>query len=187
MHSREEEDEKPKAQASKEDETESNDNVLRSLFEMTGVHSALEHDRIMDSGQQDEVFTKREGKPSVCGRRGMDPTNYGIAQRIAQMAKETLHQSRKERRRMPVNIPTWTGRSGTIVMPRRSESPQPRFGRVTTYGVSSPAGSGGGSPKQARFGSGAVSGFAGSAASKKDTPSTSSLLSAMWNKKTSNT
>ncbi|ORY92326.1 SNF2 family N-terminal domain-domain-containing protein [Syncephalastrum racemosum] len=161
---REEEDGESKAQAPNEDEKESNDNVLRSLFEMTGVHSALEHDRIMDSGQQDEVFTKRE------------------AQRIAQMAKETLHQSRKERRRMPVNIPTWTGRSGTIVMPRRSKSPQPRFGRVTSQGVSSP-GSAAASPKQARFGSGAISGFAGSAGSKKDTPSTSSLLSAMWNKK----
>lgn len=39
----------------------SNDNILNSLFEMTGIQSALQHDRIMESGAQDSVFVEREG------------------------------------------------------------------------------------------------------------------------------
>lgn len=43
---------------------ESNDNedhVLKSLFEMTGIQSALQHDQIMDSASHDAVFVEREG------------------------------------------------------------------------------------------------------------------------------
>ena len=40
----------------------SEDGVLKSLFEMTGIQSALQHDRIMESGAQDRVFVEREGK-----------------------------------------------------------------------------------------------------------------------------
>ena len=38
------------------------DNVLKSLFEMTGIQSALQHDQIMDSASQDAVFVEREGE-----------------------------------------------------------------------------------------------------------------------------
>lgn len=38
------------------------DHVLKSLFEMTGIQSALQHDQIMDSASHDTVFVEREGK-----------------------------------------------------------------------------------------------------------------------------
>lgn len=36
--------------------------MLSSLFEMTGIQSALQHDRIMESAEQDTFFVEREGK-----------------------------------------------------------------------------------------------------------------------------
>lgn len=49
----------------KEKEQEMNpnneDHVLKSLFEMTGIQSALHHDQIMDSASHDAVFVEREG------------------------------------------------------------------------------------------------------------------------------
>lgn len=41
---------------------ESEDHVLESLFEMTGIQSALQHDQIMESTSHDTVFIEREGK-----------------------------------------------------------------------------------------------------------------------------
>ena len=38
------------------------DHVLQSLFDMTGIQSALQHDQIMDSASHDTVFVEREGK-----------------------------------------------------------------------------------------------------------------------------
>lgn len=40
----------------------SNDNILNSLFEMTGIQSALQHDQIIESDAQDRVFVEREGE-----------------------------------------------------------------------------------------------------------------------------
>ena len=37
-------------------------NILSSLFEMSGVHSALKHDEIMDSAKQEHLIVEREGK-----------------------------------------------------------------------------------------------------------------------------
>lgn len=36
------------------------DNVLKSLFEMTGIQSALQHDQIMESGQQERLLADNE-------------------------------------------------------------------------------------------------------------------------------
>lgn len=36
-------------------------NILTSLFEMSGVHSALKHDDIMDSAKQEHLIVEREG------------------------------------------------------------------------------------------------------------------------------
>lgn len=41
------------------------DHVLKSLFEMTGIQSALQHDQIMDSASHDTVFVEREGKKKM--------------------------------------------------------------------------------------------------------------------------
>ena len=36
-------------------------NILTSLFELSGVHSALKHDDIMDSAKQEHLIVEREG------------------------------------------------------------------------------------------------------------------------------
>lgn len=48
-------------QQAESSETHAEDNVLKSLFEMTGIQSALQHDQIMDSGQQERVLADNEG------------------------------------------------------------------------------------------------------------------------------
>ncbi|KAG2223240.1 hypothetical protein INT45_006121, partial [Circinella minor] len=105
----------------------SEDGVLKSLFEMTGIQSALQHDRIMESGAQDRVFVERE------------------AALVAKNAAAALKESRRQRRAMGVNTPTWTGRSGSAGAPRlptsnqgTSSTPPPRFGQKRSVRFGSP-------------------------------------------------
>ncbi|KAI8378590.1 SNF2 family N-terminal domain-containing protein [Blakeslea trispora] len=122
------------------------DHVLQSLFDMTGIQSALQHDQIMDSASHDTVFVERE------------------ATQVAERAAAALKESRRQRRQMDIGTPTWTGRSGAAGAPQyflkqqRSSTPPPsqRFGKHLSTNPSSTQ-SLPGSPKG--FGSGAVSGF----------------------------
>jgi DNA excision repair protein ERCC-6 len=59
--------------SSKKKASGGDDNVLSSLFEMTGIQSALQHDRIMESAAQDTFFVEREGK-KLENKRGHKPT-----------------------------------------------------------------------------------------------------------------
>ncbi|KAJ1720370.1 DNA repair protein rhp26 [Coemansia erecta] len=80
----------------------SENRVLQSLFKMTGVmHSALEHDVIVGSGQND----------------GDSRTVEREADRIANEARVALRESQRTRRQMDVRVPTWTGASGQAGMP----------------------------------------------------------------------
>ncbi|KAI8388380.1 SNF2 family N-terminal domain-containing protein [Radiomyces spectabilis] len=152
------------------------DNVLKSLFEMTGIQSALQHDQIMESASQDTLFVERE------------------ATIIAERAAAALKESRKQRRLADIGTPTWTGRSGSAGAPRplmdRSATPPPRFGNKikpvlsvqrsfseTRSIPSSP------SNPPARFGSGSVSGFKGVAGPKHGVVASSSLLAQMRERK----
>ncbi|KAI9141699.1 SNF2 family N-terminal domain-containing protein [Paraphysoderma sedebokerense] len=71
--------------------------VLKSLFEMTGIHSAIHHDKIIESSRQEHLIIEKE------------------ASRVANRAIAALKESQKRRRRQDVSIPTWTGRSGTNI------------------------------------------------------------------------
>ncbi|KAF9964164.1 hypothetical protein BGZ70_006831 [Mortierella alpina] len=118
-------------------------NILTSLFEMSGVHSALKHDDIMDSAKQEHLIVERE------------------ATRVAERAMAALKESRKRRRRQDLDVPTWTGRSGTAGAPKMylmqqqdqerrhqqaslsssassssSSSPKPRFGTANAFNPS---------------------------------------------------
>ncbi|KAG1458747.1 hypothetical protein G6F56_006323 [Rhizopus delemar] len=86
------------------------DHVLQSLFEMTGIQSALQHDQIIESTSQEASIVEKE---------------------VAQRAAAALKESRRLRRVMDIGTPTWTGRSGTVGAPRHiQENPdRPRFGR----------------------------------------------------------
>ncbi|KAI1311575.1 hypothetical protein EDD11_003427 [Mortierella claussenii] len=75
-------------------------NILASLFESSGVHSALKHDEIMDSARQENLIVERE------------------ATRVAERAMAALKESRKRRRRQELDVPTWTGKSGSAGAPK---------------------------------------------------------------------
>ncbi|KAJ2004915.1 DNA repair protein rhp26, partial [Coemansia thaxteri] len=78
---------------------EGEDRVLQSLFKMSGVHSALKHDAIVN-GKDDE--------PHVVEQE---------AERIASEARRALRDSQRARREVDVYVPTWTGMSGHAGMP----------------------------------------------------------------------
>lgn len=150
----EEERRKEREAAEKSHNDDNEDNVLKSLFEMTGIQSALQHDQIMDSASHDAVFVERE------------------AAIIAERAAAALKESRRQRRQMGINTPTWTGRSGAAGAPRQflqqhkqrssTSSPQPRFGVKNAFASSSSAPVSPIPPSpSAKFGSGTVSGFKG--------------------------
>ncbi|KAJ2614577.1 DNA repair protein rhp26 [Coemansia sp. RSA 1365] len=87
------------ADAAGEDE----DRVLQSLFQMSGVHSALQHDAIVGSKDGDSQSVDQE------------------ASRIAQSARNALRDSQRSCRQADVRVPTWTGVSGHAGMPTSTQ------------------------------------------------------------------
>lgn len=43
-------------------DNENNDTILNSLFEMTGIQSAIQHDQIVEGADQEKMIVDREGK-----------------------------------------------------------------------------------------------------------------------------
>ena len=77
-----------------------------SLFSKKGVHSALKHDVIMESGDPDHTLVESE------------------ANRVAKQAAVALKRSRLRCSSAASGIPTWTGVSGSSGI---SDSPLPRY------------------------------------------------------------
>jgi len=73
------------------------DHILESLFELTGLHSAIQHDKIVDKPRQEALLVERE------------------AMRMAELAAAALRQSAMERADDPVEEPTWTGRRERVI------------------------------------------------------------------------
>lgn len=88
-------------QATNEEKGKDEDRILQGLFS-SGVHSALEHDEIMDSSRPDSVIVERE------------------AMRIAQQAANALKESRKVTKKAQIGTPTWTGKFGTAGKKKKS-------------------------------------------------------------------
>ncbi|KAJ2503427.1 DNA repair protein rhp26 [Coemansia sp. RSA 1972] len=86
------------------------DRVLQSLFKMSGMHSALHHDAIVNT---------RDG-PSAIDQE---------ATRIARDARSAVRESQRARRQMDVHVPTWTGASGQAGMSAGSVAPPPDLER----------------------------------------------------------
>ena len=78
---------------------------MRLIAIFPGVHSALKHDVIMDSGDPDYTLVEIE------------------ANRVAKQAAHALKQSRQRCLGASSGIPTWTGASGTSGL---SGSPTPQ-------------------------------------------------------------
>jgi DNA excision repair protein ERCC-6 len=96
--------EKQAAQSREEgDSTQKEDRVLSSIFARTGVHSALEHDDIMNGGKK----TLR-ADPEIIARE---------AKRVAAQAARDLQRSAAVARTIPAGVPTWTGQVGSSGRP----------------------------------------------------------------------
>ncbi|KAL2587186.1 hypothetical protein AAZV13_13G097300 [Glycine max] len=74
-------------------------NILKSLFDANGIHSAMNHDLIMNAHDEEKIRLEEQ------------------ASQVAQRAAEALRQSRMLRSHDSVSVPTWTGRSGTAGAP----------------------------------------------------------------------
>eukprot|EP00123_Amoebidium_parasiticum_P014608 comp22573_c4_seq1/m.34450 comp22573_c4_seq1/g.34450 ORF comp22573_c4_seq1/g.34450 comp22573_c4_seq1/m.34450 type:complete len:1409 (-) comp22573_c4_seq1:968-5194(-) len=82
--------------------------ILTSLFKNSDmVHSALQHDQVVNAGAPDEVLVQRE------------------ATRVAEKAAEALKKWKAERKEVRLGVPTWTGRHGGEDKPSKKQ----RFGR----------------------------------------------------------
>lgn len=74
-------------------------NILKSLFDAQGIHSAMNHDAIMNAHDEEKMRLEEQ------------------ASQVAQRAVEALRQSRMLRSRDNVSVPTWTGKSGAAGAP----------------------------------------------------------------------
>ena len=89
---------------------------FRILF-VLGVHSALKHDKIEESGNPDYVLVENEAK------------------RVAKQAADALRKSRALCRNAQIGVPTWTGNNGSAGL----TSKKPRFGMKRKSLVQNPS------------------------------------------------
>ncbi|XP_022758452.1 protein CHROMATIN REMODELING 8 isoform X2 [Durio zibethinus] len=80
-------------------EVDEEKNILRSLFDAHGIHSAVNHDAIMNANDEEKMRLEEQ------------------ASQVAQRAAEALRQSRLLRSHDSISIPTWTGKSGAAGAP----------------------------------------------------------------------
>ncbi|XP_068664751.1 protein CHROMATIN REMODELING 8 isoform X2 [Aristolochia californica] len=86
-------------QSGEVDEVDEETNLLKNLFDAHGLHSAMNHDMIMNANDGEKMRLDEQ------------------ASQVAQRAAEALRESRKLRSRDGVSIPTWTGRAGAAGAP----------------------------------------------------------------------
>uniref|UniRef100_A0A5B6YVD1 Helicase C-terminal domain-containing protein n=1 Tax=Davidia involucrata TaxID=16924 RepID=A0A5B6YVD1_DAVIN len=80
-------------------EVDEETNILRSLFDAQGIHSAMNHDVIMNAHDEEKMRLEEH------------------ASQVAQRAAEALRQSRILRSQESISVPTWTGKSGAAGAP----------------------------------------------------------------------
>ncbi|WPT17739.1 DNA excision repair protein CSB [Picochlorum sp. SENEW3] len=73
--------------------------ILKELFDNSGIHSALDHDKIEGAHNPQNNIAQKEAK------------------KIAEKAAKALQDSRRSLRSTPVTCPTWTGKSGSAGAP----------------------------------------------------------------------
>ncbi|XP_038067729.1 DNA excision repair protein ERCC-6-like [Patiria miniata] len=96
-------------------DAQQDDYVLTKLLKKSGVHSALQHDSIMQAGHPDYLLVE------------------GEADRVARDAVQALRQSRRHCHRASSGVPTWTGsrnQGGSTPPPKK-----PRFGQKSNNKV----------------------------------------------------
>ncbi|KAL5990544.1 hypothetical protein ACLOJK_011446 [Asimina triloba] len=80
-------------------EVDEETNILRSLFDAQGIHSAVNHDAIMSANDGEKMRLEEQ------------------ASQVAKKAAEALRQSRMLRSQESISVPTWTGRAGAAGAP----------------------------------------------------------------------
>lgn len=90
------------------------DPILDSLFKAgtggtgSGIHAILEHDSVMDQmSKPEKLLIDQESS------------------RVAEGAMSALRSSRVERRRVAIQVPTWTGKSGSAGAPADNTNKPP--------------------------------------------------------------
>jgi DNA excision repair protein ERCC-6 len=90
------------AKAQEQGSSTSDSRLMEAIFAQSGVHSALEHDRIVN------------GKKIIAPDRGIIEAE---AKRLAAEAAEKLRRAEEKARSVPVGTPTWTGQFGIAGRP----------------------------------------------------------------------
>ncbi|KAL4943136.1 hypothetical protein BDV06DRAFT_234991 [Aspergillus oleicola] len=92
-------------------DTNSESRIMEGIFARSGVHSALEHDQIVN------------GKRVV---RADPKIIEAEAKRVAAEAAEQLRKAGEAARSVPIGTPTWTGQFGVAGKPEESPGPSMR-------------------------------------------------------------
>jgi DNA excision repair protein ERCC-6 len=101
----------------------SEDRLLHSIFAKSGVHAALEHDKIV--GATGGRKRKIEADPAMVQRE---------AKRYAAEVAQELKKAEEVARTVPAGVPTWTGEQGAFGRPRPPPQPARRGGSVFALG-----------------------------------------------------
>ena len=101
------------------DATNSDSRIMEGIFARSGVHSALEHDHIING----KKFITAD--PKIIDRE---------ARKIATEAAKELKKAEEAARNTPIGTPTWTGLFGTTGRPAEHATPQGGRGRGSGRG-----------------------------------------------------
>lgn len=82
------------AEEEEKDGSKDENRIMEGIFANSGVHSALQHDEIIDSSTQERTLVEKE------------------ASKVATQAAQALKRSRIMARKNQVGTPTWTGKFG---------------------------------------------------------------------------
>ncbi|KNC80608.1 hypothetical protein SARC_07031 [Sphaeroforma arctica JP610] len=90
--------------------------ILSMLFKNTGmVNGALQHDRIVDGGGQEELLVENEAK------------------KVAKRAADALKKARSLRAHVPVHSVTWTGKTGSGPHAPKANAPNAGGGSSSSW------------------------------------------------------
>lgn len=106
-------------------EPTSDSRLMEAIFAQSGVHSALEHDRIVN------------GKKIIAPDRGIIEAE---AKRLAAEAAEKLRKAEEKARSVPVGTPTWTGQFGIAGRPDDASRTGSPFGGAASMARGAGAG-----------------------------------------------
>ncbi|OTB07222.1 hypothetical protein M426DRAFT_318255 [Hypoxylon sp. CI-4A] len=96
------EDYEAEAESDSKEGSKEEDRIMKGLFARSGVHSALEHDKIVNGKKQPRA------DPKILQRE---------ADRVAAEAAASLQRAREQTQSVPIGTVTWTGDVGTAGRP----------------------------------------------------------------------